>query len=157
MTQRQPPQFGTKNPFRSFGSSPEMIGLVMMMSVKYPRLLRDVEDLLAERGIDLCHETVGLWWNRFGPWFAAEIRRKRVNRVRTHTHWRWRLDEVYVKVNGVMHYLWRTVDQKGEALESSASRSRDKAGDLQFIMNAMKRHGSPAPSRPTVRAPTAPP
>ena len=67
-----------KNPFRYFDSSPEVIRLVVMMYVKYPLSLRNVEDLLAERGIDICHETVRLWWNRFGPMFAAEIRRKRV-------------------------------------------------------------------------------
>ena len=69
-------------PFRCFNSSPEIIRLVVMMYVKYPLSLRNVEDLLAERGIDICHETVRFWWNRFGPLFAAEIRRMRVDRVR---------------------------------------------------------------------------
>lgn len=55
------------NPFRYFGSSPEAIRLVVMMYVKYPLSLRNAEDLLAERGIDICHETVRLWRNRFGP------------------------------------------------------------------------------------------
>jgi transposase-like protein len=55
------------NPFRYFDSSPEIIRLVVMMYVRYPLSLRNVEDLLAERGIDICHETVRLWWNRFGP------------------------------------------------------------------------------------------
>ena len=73
------------------------------MYEKYPLSLRDVEDLLCERGIDICHETVRLWWNRFGPMFAGEIRKKRVDRMRAHTHWRWHLDEVYVKINGEMH------------------------------------------------------
>jgi putative transposase len=100
-----------------------------------------VEDLLAERGIDICHETVRLWWNRFGPMFAAEIRKKRVDRMRAHTHWRWHLDEVYVKINGEMHYLWRAVDHEGEVLESFASKTRDKAAALKFIKSAMKRHG----------------
>jgi putative transposase len=68
-----------KNPFRYFDSSPEVIQLVVQMYVRYPLSLRNVEDLLAERGIDICHETVRLWWNRFGPIFAAEIRRKRVS------------------------------------------------------------------------------
>jgi hypothetical protein len=90
------------------------------MYVKYPLSLRNVEDLLAERGIDICHETVRLWWNRFGPMFAAEIRRKRVDRMRAHTPWRWHLDEVYVKINGELHYLWRAVDHEGEVLESFA-------------------------------------
>ena len=66
------------NPFRWFNSSPEVIRLVVMMYVRYPLSLRNVEDLLFERGIDICHETVRLWWNRFGPMFAGEIRRKRV-------------------------------------------------------------------------------
>jgi putative transposase len=55
------------NPFRYFDSSPEVIRLVVMMYVKYPLSLRNVKDLLFERGIDICHETVRLWWNRFGP------------------------------------------------------------------------------------------
>jgi putative transposase len=61
------------DPFRYFNSSPEVIRLVVMMYVKYPLSLRNVEDLLAERGIDISHETVRFWWNRFGPMFAAEI------------------------------------------------------------------------------------
>ena len=60
------------NPFRYFNSSPEIIRLVVMMYVRYPLSLRNVEDLLAERGIDISHETVRFWWNRFGPTFAAE-------------------------------------------------------------------------------------
>jgi putative transposase len=83
--------------------------------------------LLFERGIDICHETVRLWWNRFGPMFAAEIRKKRVDRMRFHTHWRWHLDEVYVKINGEMRYLWRAVDHEGEVLESYVTKTRDKA------------------------------
>jgi hypothetical protein len=90
------------NPFRWFDSSPEVIRLVVMMYVRYPLSLRNVEDLLFERGIDICHETVRLWWNRFGPMFAGEVRRKRVQRMRQFTHWRWHLDEVYVKINGEM-------------------------------------------------------
>src|SRR5208282_4996067 len=65
------------DPFRYFNSSPEVIRLVVMMYVKYPMSLRNVEDLLAERGIDISHETVRFWWNWFGPMFAAEIRTKR--------------------------------------------------------------------------------
>ena len=102
----------THDPFRWFDSSPAVIRLVVMMYVRYPLSLRNVEDLLFERGIDICHETVRLWWTRFDPMFTAEIRRKRVDRMRSHTHWRWRLDEVYVKINGEMRYLWRAVDHR---------------------------------------------
>ncbi|MBC7667711.1 MAG: IS6 family transposase [Gemmatimonadaceae bacterium] len=131
-----------KNPFRYFNSSPEVIRLVVMMYVKYPLSLRNVEDLLAERGIDICHETVRFWWNRFGPMFAAEIRSKRVQRMKAFTHWRWHLDEIYVKINGEMHYLWCAVDHEGEVLESFASKTRDKPAALKFMKKLMKRHGS---------------
>ena len=74
------------NPFRYFNSSPEVIRLVVMMYVmmyvRYPLSLRNVEDLLAERGVDISHETVRFWWNRFGPMFAAEIRKRRVAHMR---------------------------------------------------------------------------
>jgi putative transposase len=134
----QPP-----NPFRWFDSSPKVIRLVVMMYVKYPLSLGNVEDLLHERGIDICHETVRLWVDRFGPMFAAEIRKKRVERMRAFTHWRWHLNEVYVKIDGQMHYLWRAVDHEGEVLESFASKDRDKAAALKFMKRLMKRHGRP--------------
>jgi putative transposase len=88
------------DPFRYFNSSPAVIRLVVMMYVRFPLSLRNVEDLLFERGIDICHETVRLWWNRFGPLFAADIRRQRVLRMRGFRHWRWHLDEVFVRING---------------------------------------------------------
>ena len=62
-------------------------------------------DVLFEHGIDICHETVRQWRNRFGPVFAAEIKSKRVVTLPQHTQSWWRLDEVYVKINGAMHYL----------------------------------------------------
>ncbi|WP_158913461.1 IS6 family transposase [Caulobacter sp. S45] len=139
MPRRKPPP----NPFRWFDSSPEVIRLVVMLYVKYPLSLRNVEDLLHERGIDICHETVRLWWTRFGPMFANEIRKKRVEAMRQHTHWRWHLDEVYVRINGEMRYLWRAVDHEGEVLESFVTKERDKAAALKFIKKAMKRHGRP--------------
>ncbi len=130
------------NPFRYFNSSPEVIRLVVMMYVKYPLSLRNVEDLLAERGIEISHETVRYWWNRFGPMFAPEIRRKRVEAMRQFTHWRWHLDEMVVKINGETHYLWRAVDHEGEVLESFASKGRDRVTALKFMKKLMKRHGT---------------
>ena len=131
------------SPFRYFNSSPEVIGLVVMMSVRFPLSLRNVEDLLFERGIDISHETVQHWWNRFGPMFAADIRRQRVSRMRGYRQWNWHLDEMYVKVGGEIHYLWRAIDQEGEVLESFVTKFRDKAGALTFMKKALKRHGSP--------------
>ena len=132
-----------KDPFRWFDSSPEVIRLVVLMYVRFPLSLRNVEDLLFERGIDICHETVRLWVDRFGPMFASEVRRKRVEHMRQFTHWKWHLDEVYVKINGEMHYLWRAVDHEGEVLESFVTKERDKAAALKFIKKAMKPHGRP--------------
>ena len=77
-----------RNPFRYFNSSPEIIRLTVMMYARYPLSLRQVEDLLSERGIDICHETVRFWWNRFGPLFAAKIRKRRVH-SRSYSQWRW--------------------------------------------------------------------
>ena len=84
---------------------------MVMMYVKYPLSLRNVEDLLYERGIDICHETVRQWWNRFGPMFAAEICKKRAARMGSYIHWKWHLDEVCVKLNGEMldTSTWRIV------------------------------------------------
>ena len=79
--------WGMTNPFRYFNSSPEVIRLVVMMYVRYPLSLRNAEDLLAERGIDISYETVRFWWNRFGPMFVAEIRKKRVAHMRGYTQW----------------------------------------------------------------------
>ena len=100
-----------KNPFRYFNSSPEIIRLTVMMYVRYPLSLRQGEDLLFERGIDICHETVRSWWNRFGPMFAAEIRKRRVQN-HSYSRWRWHLDEVFILINGETHYLWRAVDHE---------------------------------------------
>ena len=75
-----------------------------MMYIWYPLSLCQVEGMLFERGTYICYETVRFWWNRFGPMFAAEIRKRRVHR-QSYSHWRWHLDEVFVRINGEMHYL----------------------------------------------------
>ena len=116
--------------------------MVVMLYVRFPLSLRNVEDLLFERGIDLCHETVRLWWNRFGPLFAADIRRQRASRMRDLRHWKWHLDEMYVKLNGEMVYLWRAVDHEGEILESYVTKTRDKAAALRFMKKTLKHHGT---------------
>lgn len=129
------------SPFKRFNSSPEVIRLVVMMYVRFPLSLRNVEDLLFERGIDICHETVRFWWNRFGPMFAADIKRQRINSMRGFRQWRWHLDEMFVKINGETHYLWRAVEQEGEMLESYVTKKRDKKSALWFMKKALKNHG----------------
>jgi len=111
-----------------------------MLYVRFPLSLRNVEDLLHERGVDVRHETVRSWWLRFGPKFAAEIRKKRIEGGRS-SKWRWHLDEMFVKINGKRHDLWRAVDHEGEVLESYVTKRRDKTAALKFIKKSMWRHG----------------
>ncbi|HKJ62640.1 MAG TPA: IS6 family transposase [Hyphomicrobiales bacterium] len=131
------------SPFRYFKTSHEVIRLAVMLYIRFPLSLRNVEDLLHERGIDVSHETVRFWWHRFGPAFAAEIRKRRIEGMRS-SRWRWHLDEMFVKINGEMHYLWRAVDHEGEVLESFVTRTRDKKAALKFLRKAMRKHGRPA-------------
>jgi putative transposase len=131
------------NPFRYFKTSPEIICLAVMMYVRFPLSLRNVEDLLHERGIDICHETVRYWWNRFGPMFAREIRKRRIHPSANYSNWKWHLAEVFVKINGELHYLWRAVDHEGEVLEAFVTKRRDRKAALKFLKRIMKRHGQP--------------
>ena len=75
--------------FRYFKTPPEIIRLPVMLYIRFPLSLRNVKDLLHERGIEISHETVRYWWNRFGPMFAAELRRKQVDRMRGCKQWRF--------------------------------------------------------------------
>ena len=93
------------NRFRYFNSPPEVVRLAVMMYVRFPLSLRHVEDPLHEPGIDVCHETVPLWWNGFGPMFAAEIGKQRSAALRALPQWRWHPGEVFVKIKGEMDYL----------------------------------------------------
>jgi putative transposase len=131
------------NPFRYFNSSPEVIRLVVRMYVRYPLSLRNVEDLFSERGIDISHQTVRFWWNRFDPMFAAEIRKRPLVQMRGHPQWRWHLDEAFVKVNGKLCYLWWAVDHESEVLEALATAKRDKAAALKLLKRIMKKFGRP--------------
>ena len=132
-----------QNPFRYFNSSPEVIRSTVMLYVRFPLSLRQVEDLLYERGIDISYETVRYWWNRFGPLFSSEIRKRRI-RHGSYSLWRWHLDEVFVRINGKTHYLWRAVDHEGEVLEVYVTKRRDRRAALEFLKQAMKRYGRPA-------------
>lgn len=131
-----------RSPFRYFKTSPEIIRLAVMYYVRFPLSLRNVEDLLHERGIDVSYETVRYWWQRFGPMFASEIKKRRIQSLKS-SRWRWHLDEVFVKINGKQHYLWRAVDHEGEVLESYVTKRRDKRAALKFLRKAMRKHGQP--------------
>ena len=96
----------TKNPFRYFKTSPEVIQIAVMMYVRFALSLRNVEDLLHERGIDVCHESIRLWVDRFGTFFARTIRKRRAQAdAPSSRNGRWHVDEVFVKIAGETHYL----------------------------------------------------
>jgi len=90
----------------------------------------------------ISYETVRFWWNRFGPMFASEIRARRAERLRSGPRC-WHLDEVFVKINGARHYLWRAVDHEGEVLESFVTKTRERKAALKFLKKTMRRYGRP--------------
>ncbi len=114
----------------------------MVLYVTFPHSLRNVENRLHERGIDISHETVRFWWTRFGPIFAAEIRKRRIVQMKS-SRWRCHLDEVFLKINGERHYPWRAVDHEGEVVESYGTKRRDKKAALKFLRKSMRKHGKP--------------
>ena len=130
----------TQNPFKYFKTSPEIIRLAVMYYIRYPLSFRQVEDILHERGIDICHETVRFWVERFGSKFAREIRK---NRAGQHSNWQWHLDEVFVKINGERFYLWRAVDHEGEVLECFVDKATQQGCSEEVPHKKMRKHGSP--------------
>jgi transposase-like protein len=98
--------------------------------------LRDVEDLLAERGITVSYESIRRWINHFGPMIAADLRRRRPK-----PHTSWHLDEVYLKIDGRMVYLWRAVDTEGEILDVLVQSKRDKHAAVKLMRKLLKKYG----------------
>jgi putative transposase len=132
-----------RSPLKYFKSSPEIIRLAVMLYGRFPLSLRNVEDLLHEREIDVSHEAVRFWWHRFGPMFASEIRRRRVQQLRAFSRWQWHVVEVFVKIGGDHLYLWRAVDHEGEVLESVVPKRRNKRAALKMLRKLMRRYRRP--------------
>ncbi len=128
------------DPFKYYKTSPQIIKLAVMYYVRFPLSLRQVEDILHERGIDICHETVRYWWNKFGPLFSNQIKKTSPPQ---HSNWRWHIDEVFVKIKGELHYLWRAVDHEGTVLECVVTKKRDKKAALKVLKKLMSRNGKP--------------
>lgn len=126
--------------FRSFAGLPNAIHSV---NSKPPLSLRNFEDLLHEFGIDVSYEAVRFWWNRFGPMFAAEIRKQQASRMRSYSNWQWHLDEVFVKINGETPHLWWVLDYEGEVLESYVTKRRHRKAAMKLLGKTMKRFGRP--------------
>lgn len=111
-----------------------------MYYVRYPLSLRNVEDILHERGIDICHETVRYWWNNLGPVIAKDLKKKRSHAP---SKWRWHIDEVFVKINGKQHYLWRAVDHEGTVLDCYVTKKRDRRAAIKVLKKLVRIHGRP--------------
>ena len=107
-----------RSPFRYFNSSPEVIRLVVMMYVTFPLSLRNVEDLLRARYRHLPRDGAALVEPLRPDVRGRDPQEAPSIKAAPDAHWRWHLDEMYVKINGEMHYLWRAVDHEGEVLES---------------------------------------
>ena len=102
----------TKISYAGYRFPPEIIQQAIWLYLRFTLSLRDVEDLLAERAIGVSYETVRRWVNHFGPLITADLRKRRPK-----PHTTWHLDEVYLKIDGRMLYLWRAVDAAGEVLD----------------------------------------
>ena len=115
---------------------PEIIQHAIWLYIRFTLSFRDVEDLLAERGIMVSYETVRRWVNHFGPKIAADLRKRRPK-----PHTIWHLDEVYLKIDGRMVYLWRAVDAEGEVLDVLVQTRRNKRATLKLMRKLLKKYG----------------
>jgi len=112
---------------------PEIIGHAVWLYFRFALSYRDVEELLAERGVILTYETVRQWCRKFGQTYANELRRRRPRPGD-----KWYLDEVFISINGQQHYLWRAVDQDGNVLDILVQSRRDKTAARKFFRKLLK-------------------
>ena len=96
---------------------------------------RDIEDLLAERGIIVSYESIRLWCNKFGPKYVTRLKRNHQGYGDT-----FFIDEVFVKIGGKQHYLWRAVDQDGEVIDVFLQKRRDGAAAKRFFKRLLRKH-----------------
>jgi DDE domain len=125
----------TKISYAGYRFPPEIIQRAVWLYYRFTLSFRDIEDLLAERGIIVSYETIRRWVNHFGPRVAADLRRRRPK-----PHATWHLDEVYLKINGRMVYLWRAVDAEGEVLDVLIQSRRNKAAALKLMRKLLKKY-----------------
>jgi putative transposase len=126
----------TKISYKGYRFPPEIIQQTIWLYLRFTLSFRDVEDLLAERGIIVFYETVRRWVNLFGPMIAADLRKRRPK-----PHTTWHLDEVYLKIDGRMVFLWRAVDAEGEVLDVLVQSRRNKRAALKLMRKLLKKYG----------------
>ena len=122
--------------FKRHRFPPDTIRLAVWLYFRFTTSLRDVEEMLAQRGIDVTYETVRCWANKFGPAIAANIRRRRGRADSV-----WHLDEMVVRINGKRMFMWRAVDKEGEVLDVLVQKRRNKAAALKLLRKLLKNQG----------------
>jgi putative transposase len=123
----------TKIRYSGYRFPPEIIQQAIWLYVRFTLSFRDVENLLAERGILVSYETVRRWVNHFGPMIAADLRK-----LRPKPHTIWYLDGVYLKIDGRLVYLWRAVDAEGEVVSPD---QEEKRAALKLMRKLLKKYG----------------
>src|SRR5271157_97120 len=126
----------TKISYSGYRFPPEIIQQAIWFYLRFTLSFRDVEDLLAERGIFVSYETVRRWVNHFGPMIAVDLRRRR-----SKPHTIWHLDEVYLKIDDRLVYLWRAVDAEGEVLDVLVQTRRNKRAASKLMRKLLKQYG----------------
>src|SRR6267143_1044454 len=116
------------SPYRGYRFPPEIIAHAVWLYFRFHLSFRDVQDLLAERGVIVSHETIRQWCTKFGAAFAARLRRRRARPGD-----KWHLDEVLLKIGGTRNWLWRAVDQHGIVLDVLVQQRRDQAAAERFL------------------------
>ena len=124
------------NCYNGYRFPPEIIHQAIWLYLRFTLSLRDVEDLLAERGITVSYESVRRWVNHFGTMIAAHLRKRRPR-----PHSIWHLDEVYLKIDGRLVYLWRAVDAEGEVLDVLVQAKRNKHAALKLMRKLLRKYG----------------
>ena len=114
---------------------PVIIQHAVWLYFRFSLSYRDVEDLFAERGIDVSYETICRWVEKFGSEYAKRLWSKRPKPSST-----WHIDEVFLKIGGKQMYLWRAIDDEGEVLDVLLQSRRNKVAALKFLRHALKKH-----------------
>ncbi len=115
---------------------PDIISYAVWLYYRFSLSHRDIEDLLAERGVTVSHESIRLWCNKFGPKYARRLKRKHQGYGDT-----FYIDEVFVKIKGELHYLWRAVDQDGDVVDVLLQSRRDGNAAKRFFQRLIRSHG----------------
>src|ERR671933_394555 len=122
--------------YRRHRFPPEIIQHAICLYLRFTLSYGDLEELLAERGVEISYETVRRWVLKFGPVIARQLRRRRPQPSD-----RWHLDEIVVRIAGKRMYLWRAVDHEGEVLDMLVQRRRDSRAAVRLIRKLLKKQG----------------